>query len=181
MVLSDIEFTYLWQRPARYTFEMPQLKEWVEHWCEGFALNLFAGKVKLNVNEFRVDLDKEMPADYYGDAFDFVSSWKGQKFDTIILDPPYNVRKSREKYGSRYIGSLTKIKNALYAIVSDKARIISLGYSTVGMSNMRGFKKAAICVVCHGGDHNDTLGLVELRNGQQYLSDRDDGSDSHTP
>ena len=36
-----------------------------------------------------------------------------------------------------------------------------LGYDSVGMTKSKGFKKIAICLVCHGGDHNDTIGLVE--------------------
>jgi len=57
-----MDFTYLLQPPKRYTFEQPKLKQWVEKWCVGKVLNLFAGKVKLNVDEYRVDLDKTMLA-----------------------------------------------------------------------------------------------------------------------
>ena len=39
--------------------------------------------------------------------------------------------------------------------------VITSGYNTVGMSKCRGFKKVAICVICHSGDHDDTLCLVE--------------------
>jgi len=163
-----MELTYLAQPPKRYTFEQPKLKEWVESWCQGRVLNLFAGRVKLNVNETRNDIDNDMPADYHCDAYDFVQLWSNRvkdmpetQFDTVILDPPYNIRKAREIYGGRYIGSFTKIKNKLSEILSYKARVITLGYDTVGMSKSRGFKKLAVCVICHGGDHNDTLCLVE--------------------
>jgi len=152
---SYINFTYLSQPPKRYTFEQPKLKKWVEKWCIGKTLNLFAGKVLLDIDEYRVDIDKNCSADYYGDAYEFLLN-TNIKFDTIILDPPYNIRKAREKYEGRWIGKLTKIKN----IIKIK-RVISLGYDTVGMSKSRGYIKKAICVVCHGGDHNDTLCLVE--------------------
>ena len=153
-------FEYLAQPPKRFTFEQPKLKLWCEKWCKGKTLNLFAGKTKMTCDEFRVDCNKEMIADWYGDAFEFVKN-TDKKFDTIIFDPPYNLRKSREKYNGNYIGSLTKIKNILCRIMNDNAVIIHFGYSTVGMGKCRGFKKIAICVVCHGGDHNDTLCLVE--------------------
>jgi signal peptidase I len=159
-----IDFTYLTQPPKRYTFEQPKLKLWVEKWCRGKVLNLFAGTTKLNVVEVRVDIYKDAPADYHMDSFDFVTRWKGEPFDTVILDPPYNIRKAREKYGERYIGKFTKLKNALPYILSPNARVITFGYDTVGMSKSRGFEKVAICLVCHGGDHNDTLCLVEERN-----------------
>jgi len=158
---NRIDFTYLMQPPKRYTFEQPKLKKWAEFWSRGKTLNLFAGKVKLNIDETRNDIDPEMPSDYHMDAYEFIKNWKGMKFDTIILDPPYNIRKSREKYEGRYVGSFTKIKDALPKIIKMGSRIITLGYDSVGMSRRRGFKKIAICLVCHSGDHNDTIGLVE--------------------
>jgi hypothetical protein len=154
-------FTYMAQPPKRYTFEQPKFKEWVEHHCMGLVLNLFAGKVKLNVNEVRVDIDPDMPAEYHMDALDFVNTHWGKVYDTVILDPPYNVRKAREKYQGRWIGKLRQLKDALPAIIRPQGRVISLGYDTVGMSRSRGFEKIAICVICHNGDHNDTLCVVE--------------------
>ena len=158
-----MEFTYLTQPPKKYTFQQPKLREWTEKQCKGKVLNLFAGTTKLNVDEVRVDIDKNVPADYYMEAFEFVNFAKeqGMKFDTIVLDPPYNLRKSREKYGGRYIGSFTKIKNALLPLMNDGCIVISYGYDTVGMSKCRGFEKIGVCVVCHNGDHNDTLCVVE--------------------
>lgn len=158
-----MEFTYLTQPPKKYTFQQPKLREWTEQQCKGKVLNLFAGTTKLNVDEVRVDIDKNVPADYYMEAFEFVNFAKeqGMKFDTIILDPPYNLRKSREKYGGRYIGSFTKIKNALLPLMNEGCIVIHYGYDTVGMSKSRGFEKIGVCVVCHNGDHNDTLCVVE--------------------
>jgi len=155
-----IDFTYLSQPPRKYTFEQRRLKAWTEKWCKGKVLNLFAGQTLLNVDEFRVDCDPNMIADWYGNSFIFVKT-TDLKFDTIILDPPYNIRKSREKYNGNYIGSFTKIKNELNKILNPNGRIITFGYDTVGMAKKRGFKKIAICLVCHNGDHNDTLCLVE--------------------
>ena len=160
-----MEFTYLKQPPRRYTFEQPELKAWVEGHCVGVVLNLFAGRTLLNVNEVRVDVDESTPADYHVDAYEFLSiaQYKQMSFNTVILDPPYNLRKSREKYGDRQIGSFTKIKDALPALVADGGVVITLGYDTVGMSRSRGFDKVAICVICHGGDVIDTLCVVERK------------------
>ena len=158
---DKIDFIYLSQQPSRYTFEQPKLKQWVESYCIGRVLNLFAGKIKLSVNEIRVDISNDFKPDYCMDAYDFITSWDKGNFDTVILDPPYNVRQAREKYFDRYIGSLTKIKNQIPKILNDGGRVIALGYDTTGMSTTRGFKKIAICLICHNGRHNDTIGLVE--------------------
>lgn len=166
-----MKFTYLMQPPRRYTFEMPKLYTWLINQCEGKTLNLFAGKVKLiGINETRIDTDPTVNPDYNMDAFDFVKMWSTEhcnccpdKFDTVILDPPYNLRKSREKYGGRYIGSFTKIKNLIPQIVSDNGKVISFGYSSVGMSKSRGFTKEEICLICHSGDYQDTIITVERK------------------
>lgn len=163
-----IEFTYLLQPPRKFTFQQPKLKLWTEKYCNGKVLNLFAGITKMNCNEYRVDCNKEMIADYYGDAYGFVKN-TDMKFDTIIFDPPYNLRKAREKYQGKYIGSDTKIKNILSGILNDGGRIISFGYNSVGMGKIRGFEKIAICLVCHNGNHQDTICTVEKKIQDKLL------------
>ena len=183
-IINDIDFTYLMQPPNKYTFKQPKLKKWIESNCEGKVLNLFAGLVELDVNETRVDIDENMPADYYMDSYEFVLMAIEQKllYNTIILDPPYNLRKSREKYGGRMIGSFTKIKNIITDIVAENGIIITLGYDTVGMGKSRGFKKEAICLVCHSGDHNDTLCLKEfVMEQQQYFRRYEFPKDRNSP
>jgi hypothetical protein len=167
-------FEYLKQPPKRYTFQQEALRLWVESYCKGQVLNLFAGKTRLGIKEIRVDVNPEMPADYHKDALEFISSWNKDCFDTVILDPPYNIRKGREKYSINNVvyhkGKLTMIKDALLPILNPAANVISLGYDSVGMSNKRGFIKTALCLVCHGGDHNDTICLVEkYQNCQRHL------------
>jgi len=171
--LNKIDFTYLLQPPRKYTFEAPKIKEWTEKWCKGNVLNLFAGKTLLNVDEVRNDIDKNVRADYHVNGYDLVLEFikRDRKFDTVVLDPPFSIRKSREKYEGRWIGKLTKLKNLLPKILTNNSRVITWGYSTVGMSKSRGFKKIAICLVCHSGDHNDSIGLVEQKIEERTLFD----------
>lgn len=159
------------QPPKKYTFEMPLLKKWIEQQCRGKVLNLFAGKVCLLVDEVRNDLDPLMPAEYHltADQFCKIAIEKGMKFDTIILDPPYNLRKSREKYNGRYFGNFTVIKRMMPDILNPNGKVITLGYDTTGIGKKRGFQKIAICVVNHKGDHNDTLVLVEQKINQRLI------------
>lgn len=156
-----MDFHYIYQPPKRYTFEQPKLKQIIEGYCKGKVLNLFAGMVRLNVDEIRVDIDDTTKPDFLTDSYDFVCNWHGSKFMTVILDPPYNVRKAREKYDGRYIGKFRKIKQIIPKILSPGGIIITLGYDSVGMSRSHGFEKTAIILVCHGGDHNDTICVIE--------------------
>lgn len=107
------------------------------------------------------------------DVYDFVKSWKGPKFDTVILDPPYNIRKAREKYNGRFIGKLKKLRRILPRILNENAIIITLGYDSSGMG--KGFIKKEVCIINHSGDHNDTLVLVEekLGNIENFIEKRE--------
>ena len=158
----------MYQPPKKYTFEQPQLRTWVEGQCKGKVLNLFAGKTKLNIDEFRVDIDPLVSPNYCGDAFDFVMKTE-LRFDTIILDPPWSIRKSREKYEGRIVGSFTKIKNNLRRILNDGGRVITVGYSSTGMSKSRGFTKTALCIICHNGDHDDAYAVAEEHDKDEEI------------
>ena len=160
---NTVLMEYMTQPPRKYTFEQPKLKKWLESYCNGKVLNLFAGKTKLNVDEVRVDLSDEFNPDFNMEAFDFVLYAKnnGIKFDTIILDPPYSLRKSMEKYNGKVCSTFNKIKDELPNILNDGGRIITFGYTSVCMGKQRGFEKECICLVCHGGSHHDTVCVVE--------------------
>jgi len=160
-----IKFTYLEQSANSFTFEMPKLKAWVENQCEGKVLNLFAGKTLLAIDEVRNDIDRDMPAQYHLDAEEFVKMAieKGWKFNTIIIDPPYNWRKAKELYNGNYIGHYPILKDLLKEIINDNGLVITFGYDSVGMSASRGFKKIEICLICHNGDSKDTICLVERK------------------
>jgi hypothetical protein len=160
MQSGNIEFTYLMSAGKRYTFEDPGIRAWVERWCKNKVLNLFAGQTLLDVDEYRVDIDPKMPADAHMDAYDFVTT-TDMRFDTVILDPPWNVRQAHEKYEGRYITSYQRIKEALSGILNPKARAIQIGYNTTCLGKNRGFEKKAILIVNNGGVYNDTLGVTE--------------------
>jgi len=158
---KELEMNYVLQPPKRWTFEQPKLRLFIEKWCKGKVLNLFAGKTRLNADEFRIDSSNEFKPDYLGDALEFLKT-TNMKFDTIILDPPYSARKSYEKYNGHYIGSKwTQIRRAVVRVCRDNTRVISLGYNSQGMSRSLGFEKVAILLICHNGDHNDTIVTVE--------------------
>ncbi len=93
----SIKFTHMQTTLNRYTFSNKRIKKWVEDHCEGLTLNLFAGKTKLNLSEVRIDSNLDMPADYHMDALKFLREYDQlTRFHTVLLDPPYAVRKSME-------------------------------------------------------------------------------------
>ena len=156
---------YMIQPPKKYTFEQPKLRKYIECNSKGKVLNLFAGKTRLNVNEIRVDLSDEFNPDYNMEAFDFVLYAKDNeiKFDTIILDPPYSLRKSMEKYNGKVCSTFNKIKEELPFILNEGGRIITLGYNSIVMGKKRRFIQEKICLIGHGGSHHDTICVIEKK------------------
>lgn len=147
----------------KYTFSVSTIRNWVEKNSEGKVLNLFAGKTELNLDEYRVDKDETMNADWYGDALDFVKQCD-QKFDTIILDPPYSYRKSMEMYNGNKASAFKIIKDKLPDLLKEKGKVITFGYHSVSMGKTRGFKQDKVLLMSHGGAIHDTIAVIESKN-----------------
>ena len=160
--------TYISTRLNRYTFEVDQVRHWVESRCKGKTLNLFAGKVKLKLDEYRVDLNEDMLADEYCDAYEFIEKCD-TFYDTILLDPPYAYRKAMEMYEGRYTTKFKKIADLIHEKNLTK-RVISFGYHSAFMGRGRLFDLEELCVFGHGGLQHCTIAIVEekLVDGQQY-------------
>jgi hypothetical protein len=154
----------------RYTFKNKRVKEWVENHCKGLVLNLFAGKYRLNLpkgsKEIRNDLNPDMNADYHMDALEFVKQWaegcNNPKFNTVILDPPYALRKSMTKYNGFISSPFNQIKNKLLDIIEPNSIIMTMGYHSNSMGKTRGFKQEHILLMSHGGAIHDTILTLEI-------------------
>lgn len=104
------------------------------------------------------------------DAIEYMNEFKEDSIDGILFDPPYSPRQLKECYDS--LGqSLTSLdtSNHTWKIWKDKvAEIIKpggiaicFGWNSGGLGKNRGFKFIEILLVCHGGNHNDTIVTVE--------------------
>lgn len=145
----------------RYTFSVKAIRQWVEESCEGRVLNLFAGQTRLSVSELRNDLDTAMPADHHLDALEFLRTWKGEKFRTILLDPPYAYRKSMECYKGMVCSPFRQLKDVLPACLEPGGLAITFGYHSIVMGRNRSFRLERLAVFSHGGAIHDTIASVE--------------------
>jgi hypothetical protein len=160
----DTKLTLVNTNLRRYTFESPKIKQWVEDRAYGRVLNLFAGKTKLNHNEIRNDIDPEALADYHMDAVDFVDQWEGDKFDTIICDPPYAYRKAMEMYQGNYSSRFKQLADLIPNILLPNGIVISFGYHSTFLGKKRNFRLEELCVFAHGGSQHCTIGIIETNN-----------------
>jgi len=116
------------------------------------------------LNEVRNDIQEES-AEYNMDALDFILSWKGDKFDTIILDPPYSYRKAMEMYNGNYSSKFKRIADNMENILKPGGKVISFGYHSTFMGKKRGYDLVKLCVFAHGGAQHCTIGIIEEKEG----------------
>jgi 16S rRNA G966 N2-methylase RsmD len=159
----EIKLTLIRTNLRRYTFESPKIKAWVEDRSSGMVLNLFAGKTELALDELRNDIDETMNANIHMDALDFVRTWHGYKFDTIICDPPYSYRKSMEMYKGNLNSRFKLIADEIPRILKEDGVVISFGYHSSFLGKVREFKLKELCVFAHGGAQHCTIGIVECK------------------
>ena len=158
---SGVIFDYFKCPINKHTFKVNDIREWVETVCEGYTLNLFAGFIKLNINEFRNDLDKSALADTNKDALKFIYEYQGKKFDTILLDPPYSFRKSMEFYNGNMRSPFKALKDNIVPLLNKNGLVITFGYHSNTMGKLRGFVQERIALFSHGGATHDTIASVE--------------------
>lgn len=160
---GKVKFSYIKTPIHRYTFKSKKLRQWVEENVEGKVLNLFAGNTKLECNETRNDLDESMEAHYHMDAVEFCRQWTGDKFDTIILDPPYSYRKSMEKYNGKIMSPFNQLKDEILNIINPNGIVMTFGYHSISMGKSRGFIQEHILLINHGGAIHDTICIIERK------------------
>ena len=141
----------IWAMPNKRTFTIKPIKELLELY---------------NVGKFV----EPFPYTYREDALKYLSRFKNDSVPGGLFDPPYSPRQLKECYDD--IGeSLHDTKSSVWSKWKDEvARIVkpdglclSFGWSTQGMGKCRGFKIIEILLVPHGGNHNDTICVVEQK------------------
>ena len=159
-----------WAMPNHNTFEIKPIREWIGE-VPRISVDPFARNCELaGVTN---DINPECTANYSEDAITFLKSiWDGYA-ECVLYDPPYSLRQLKECYDG--IGRamtqresqrfFSDVKNEIARITKVGGTVLSFGWSTVGMGKTRGFSIKDILLVCHGGMHNDTICVREVKNG----------------
>lgn len=97
----------------------------------------------------------------------------GVRADAVLFDPPYSPRQIAECY--RQVGRAVGMEEAQNARLYKAARdgltriaapgcvAVSCGWNSSGLGVGRGWQQEEIMLVCHGGAHNDTIVVIEIR------------------
>lgn len=164
-------FLRTWAMPNADTFSVPPIGEMVKRYLSvgGVSVDPFARNKRWAT--FTNDLNPNTEAEHHMEARDFMRMLVEQSVvaDLVIFDPPYSPRQVAEVYSE--IGLTATMKDTQTAGMKKECRdlirklckpgsiVLSFGWNSVGMGP--GFVTEEILLVCHGGDHNDTICLAE--------------------
>lgn len=159
-----------WQMPSSKTFSIKPIAELIHKYARGRIIDPFANNSKLAT--ITNDLDSQYNTDYHLDALDFLKMFKDNSVDTVLYDPPYSPRQVSECYKKlgRTVDMQTtqasywsRQKDEIARIVKPWGIVISCGWNSGGVGIKRGFDIEEILLVAHGGNHNDTIVVVEKK------------------
>ena len=118
------------------------------------------------------DLDPAMPTMFHMDATDFLKQLKSHSADVVLYDPPYSPRQVSESYkrlnmsvnmSTTQASYWSQQKTEIGRIVKPGGIAISFGWNSGGIGKKHGFEILEILLVAHGGQHNDTICVVERK------------------
>lgn len=144
-----MEITRKWAMPNKKTFEIKPIKELLKKYISDWAIV---------VDPF--------PFEYNKDATEYLNELTDNFNLIAVFDPPYSPRQLKECYKGKgeydtKASTWSNWKDLLSRKIQIGGKVISFGWSSQGMGINRGFKIIEILLVAHGGNHNDTIVVVE--------------------
>lgn len=169
-----MNFNYFWAMPNKETFKIKPIKDILEKATSNKDLRSIDPFAKRK-HEFALltnDINENNDTHFNECASIFLQRFEDNSVDLILFDPPYSLRQVKECY-DKIGNSLTheesktffsNIKNIISKKLKKGGLVISFGWSSVGMGRSRGFDKIELNLICHGGNHNDTIMLMEVKS-----------------
>lgn len=164
----------IWAMPNKHTFTIKPIKELIGAELCGISniIDPFAGFN--SPGSATNDLNPDAPTLSHIDALEFLKQYKDSQFDAVIYDPPYSYRQVSEMYKGMGIEKFdprqtrqdywSDIRNELARLCKPNGIAISCGWNSMGLGKTRGFRMERVLLVPHGGNRNDTIVTVEVKN-----------------
>lgn len=163
--------------PNADTFSVPPMGDMVQRYLRNSKVSVDPFARNKRWATHTNDINPSTAAEHHMEARDFLQLMvkNGVAADLIIFDPPYSPRQVAEVYSE--IGLTATMKDTQTANMKKECRqlmrklstlgtvVLSFGWNTVGMGP--GWETLETMLVCHGGDHNDTICLAERMVSQQ--------------
>ena len=146
-----MELTRAWAMPHKLTFTIKPI-------------------AKMLKSEFKGEpYFDPFPFPFKEDALIVMKREASASHEYVVFDPPYTPRQLKEVYGGAGLSYETnasywsECKKQVSRITKAGGTVISFGYNSGGIGKVRGFSITKILLVCHGGQHNDTICTVEKK------------------
>jgi hypothetical protein len=176
-----VKFSRVWAMPNADTFSVPDIACFVKRYLLQSKVSVDPFARNNMWFTYTNDIAPLTRADFHMEAEDFLKHLASinVKCDLMIFDPPYSPRQLKECYNGMgrkmqlEDGQTARLrgiwKDAMMPILVPGAVVLSFGWNTVGMGKENGFKIEEIMLVCHGGDHNDTICMAERMTQTRLL------------
>ena len=166
--VSGMDMRYYSIMPKKWSFQVPDVRQWVEEHLEGRVLNACAGKERLEYDGeiIRNDVDPDKPADYHVDVVNITDELSTQSFDCIVFDPPFSDNQAEESYGVNVKtnpGNNKQATREFHKVLKPGGVVIQLGFTTTCMPGKLGYDREAVAVFNTLGRQHDWLGVVDRR------------------
>lgn len=164
-----------WALPSPWTFSIKPIADFVKRWTTGRSVVVDCGKTK-TVATHRNDLVPARNGNAVGlqaDAYLRQLATSALVADCVLLDPPYSPRQIVEHYAeagletsrsaTQLSGLVARCRRAAADLVPVGGVVLSFGWNSNGMGRNFGFDLVEVLLCRHGGGHNDTICLAEVR------------------
>lgn len=171
---SEIIINRTWAMPSGKTFSIKPISEFIDRLFPRKDIAETADPfANLNrIAKYCNDLDPECLCEFNLESLEFLKKFKRSSLDGVLFDPPYSPRQISEcykKFGLSVNMTTTqssfwsKMKDEISRIVKPGGCVMSFGWNSQGMGKKRGFEIKEILLVPHGGAHNDTICVFEIK------------------
>lgn len=162
-----------WAMPNKNTFSIKPFKELIEKYkaklpADAIILDPFANTNKHGT--ITNDLDPQYDTDYHMDAKDFLKMFDDNSVELCLFDPPFSPTqtvlcyKKLEKTVDWYSTSAkfwSDLKKEIGRVLKPGGYCITFGWNSGGIGKKYGCKIKEILLCAHGGNHNDTIAVVD--------------------
>lgn len=173
--MAEIIMNRSWAMPNGNTFSIKPIGELIKKYIKQdlTIIDPFVRNSPFKDLCYSNDLDPEIEANCNMDALDFLKTIESKSADVVLFDPPYSPRQVSECYKkmdlsvnmqttqSSFWGN---IKKEISRITKSGGVCITCGWNSGGIGKSQNFDLVEVLLVAHGGWHNDTIVVVEIKD-----------------
>jgi len=175
-IAAPYQMSRAWAMPNPNTFSIPPIAAFIERWWREPSVDPFARNSKLAT--VTNDLAPGTDAHWHMEAVEFCAMMDARwgsdgRAGLVLFDPPYSPRQIAEVYQSVGRKATTAdtqnarlykaVRDGLDKLLAPGGIALSFGWNSAGFGKSRGYEVVEILLVAHGGAHNDTICVAEVK------------------